>query len=585
MNYKESITYRKVLQYYYEKSKIAWWRTPVLISIRIIILWAMIIEPWFITQLISIASDTNPDINKVRLYAWYIWLTSVIEFLWWRMIEHLIVPAQVNTMRAIALEAFGYIQRHWSTFFANTMSWSLLKRVKEGMSEFENIYDIFIFDLITPVWLIIWSVTILLIENIYLGSMLALRVVIFITVQLVMYKTKGEKESEAVSLKSLWSWYIADTFSNHDTVEHMGNITSEENTHKKKITDWAIKERAHWYYWNRIYAIAWWLSNLLRLWGIIMVVILWQAWTVEISVLVLFLLYVDKLLNQLRWIWNVFKRLVKSLENGREYLALMMTPHEIQNEPNAIDANWKSPSLSLRSITFGYNKDIDKKLFKDFSLSIKPFEKIGLVWESGSGKSTLVRLFLRLYDVDAWSVRIGDTSIDTYTVDSVRSSISYVPQEPILFHRSIWENIKYWKPDATQEELIEATKRARAYEFIMQLPNWFDSLVGERGVKLSGWQRQRVAIARAILQDTDIIILDEATSALDSQTEQDIQEAMEEVMKWKTAIVIAHRLSTVKKLDRLIVMEEWRIIEEWTHNQLVSQWKKYAKMVSLQSNF
>lgn len=178
---------------------------------------------------------------------------------------------------------------------------------------------------------------------------------------------------------------------------------------------------------------------------------------------------------------------------------------------------------------------------------------------------------MRLYDIHAGEIRIGGENITSFTLDSLRSQISYVPQEPILFHRSLRENIMYGNPDASEEEMIAAAKRARAHEFIEVLPDGYDSLVGERGVKLSGGQRQRVAIARAILHDAPIIMLDEATSSLDSVTEKAIQEAMHEVMKGKTAIVIAHRLGTVKHLDRLVVLDAGKIIQEGRHEELIQQ--------------
>jgi ATP-binding cassette subfamily B protein len=585
MDYKKDITYKQVLRYYYKKSKVAGRRTPLLIVVRCIVLLAMIIEPRLITQVIKVASSESIEISQVWKFVWFIALTSTIEFWGWRLIEHWMVQAQIQTMKSIAVEAFGYIHRHWSNFFANTMSGSLLKRVKEWMDEFENLYDIFIFNLISPIWLTIGAVVIISLENIYLWGILAVRIVLYVTIQITMYHKKWKKESTAISSRSVWSWYLADTFSNHDTVQHMGNILVEEKSHEQKISDRSTKESVSWYYGNRIYGTAWLLMNILWVGGMVMIVYLWELWVANISLLVLFLLYIDKLLHELRGIGNVFKRLVTSLENWREYLSILKTPHEIQNTPQATLANWNHPSISIESIYFGYKSSKITSLFEDFTLKVQPYEKIGLVGESGSGKSSLIKLLLRLYEVGQWSISIGWEDIRSYTIDSLRSSISYIPQEPILFHRSIWENILYWKPDATREELIQATRRARAYEFIMQLPEGFDSLVWERGVKLSGWQRQRVAIARAILHDADIIIMDEATSALDSQTEKDIQAAMEEVMDWKTVIVIAHRLSTVKKLDRIVVLDTWKIIEEWTHSELVDMWWTYANMISLQSNF
>jgi ATP-binding cassette subfamily B protein len=222
-------------------------------------------------------------------------------------------------------------------------------------------------------------------------------------------------------------------------------------------------------------------------------------------------------------------------------------------------------------------------LFRDFNLTVRSGEKIGLVGHSGSGKTTFTKLLLRFVDVDSGAVRIDGQDIRTVRQSDLHDHIAYVPQEPLLFHRSLRENIAYGKPNATDEEIHRAARDARAAEFIETLPKGYETTVGERGVKLSGGQRQRIAIARAVLKDAPILILDEATAALDSESELLIQEALWKLMKGRTAIVIAHRLSTIQKMDRIIVMEEGRIVEEGTHKQLLRRKGTYAKLWAHQS--
>jgi ATP-binding cassette subfamily B protein len=212
------------------------------------------------------------------------------------------------------------------------------------------------------------------------------------------------------------------------------------------------------------------------------------------------------------------------------------------------------------------------KVFEDFNLTIEPNQKLGIIGPSGAGKSTLINLLLRFFDVDSGEILIDGYNIkNDITQKSLRENISYIPQDPVLFHRTIRENIIYGKLDATEEELIEATKMACCYDFIMNLENGFDTIVGERGVKLSGGQRQRIAIARAILKNSKILILDEATSALDSITEKEIQKALENLMKNKTVIAIAHRLSTLNIMDRIVVLDKGKIVEDGTKEQLLNK--------------
>jgi ATP-binding cassette subfamily B protein len=263
---------------------------------------------------------------------------------------------------------------------------------------------------------------------------------------------------------------------------------------------------------------------------------------------------------------------------------LMGQPPEIIDSPDAKPLIVDRGEIICRDVTFHY-ADSKKQdtVFENLNLTIEPGQKVGLVGHSGGGKSTLTRLLLRFDDITSGSITIDGQAIKTVTQASLRQHISYVPQEPLLFHRSIKANIAYGKPDATDAEIAAAAQKAFAHDFIMQLPDGYDTIVGERGVKLSGGQRQRVAIARAVLKDSSILILDEATSALDSESEKVIQEALWELMDGKTAIVIAHRLSTIQRLDRIIVLDEGKIIEDGTHQALLKNKGLYARLWGHQS--
>jgi ATP-binding cassette subfamily B protein len=222
---------------------------------------------------------------------------------------------------------------------------------------------------------------------------------------------------------------------------------------------------------------------------------------------------------------------------------------------------------------------------KNFSLAIKPGEKIGLVGYSGSGKTTLSKLLLRFMDTTQGSIAINGIDIRELRQKDLRKLVGYVPQEPLLFHRTIRENIAYGRPSATEKQIMQAARMAYVHEFAKTLPNKYDTIVGERGVKLSGGQRQRVAIARALLKDAPILVLDEATSALDSESENLIQEALWHLMEERTAVVIAHRLSTIKRLDRIVVMDKGKIVQIGTHQQLLKDNEGiYARLWAHQSD-
>lgn len=236
----------------------------------------------------------------------------------------------------------------------------------------------------------------------------------------------------------------------------------------------------------------------------------------------------------------------------------------------------------MDDVAFGFGSE--RSILQNYNLTINEGEKVALVGPSGAGKSTITKLLLRLYDVTGGTIRIDGQDIATVTQDSVREAIAFVPQEPILFHRTLMDNIRYGRRDATDGEVIEAAKKARCHDFITALPLGYDTFVGERGVKLSGGERQRVAIARALLKDAPILILDEATSSLDSESEALIQEALTVLMEGKTVVVIAHRLSTIMHMDRIIVMEKGDIAAQGTHDELLnSEGSLYHKLWSIQA--
>lgn len=281
---------------------------------------------------------------------------------------------------------------------------------------------------------------------------------------------------------------------------------------------------------------------------------------------------------------SIVRALERVFADAHEMVAIMNTPHTLVDAPDASRLTVSKGALSLNNVTFHYN-DTSKEdaVFTNFDLAIQPGEKVGLVGKSGGGKTTVTKLALRFMDIQGGAIEIDGQNIANVTQESLRQAIAYVPQEPLLFHRTIAENIAYGQPEAKKKDVERAAKLAQAHEFITSLPKAYDTEVGERGVKLSGGQKQRVAIARAILKDAPILVLDEATSALDSESEVAIQQALWELMQDRTALVIAHRLSTVQKMDRIIVIDDGKIIEQGTHKQLLAKKGQYAELWDHQS--
>ncbi len=301
-----------------------------------------------------------------------------------------------------------------------------------------------------------------------------------------------------------------------------------------------------------------------------------------IAIAVFILTYLQRIASQLFTLGEMLNGYDQALLEAAPMTEILNKPSEILDKPNALELKNIVPSIELRDIRYHYEDDADNDIIKGINLTINPGEKIGLVGHSGAGKTTMTHLLLRFSDVTSGAVLIGGNDVRDVTQSSLRKHIAFVPQEPKLFHRSLRDNIAY-DIEATDEMIENAARQANALEFINKMPNKFDTMVGEGGVKLSGGQRQRIAIARAILKNAPILFLDEATSALDSESEKLIQNALETLMKGRTSIVIAHRLSTIASLDRIVILENGLIAEQGTHQELLNQKGIYAKLWSHQS--
>ena len=296
--------------------------------------------------------------------------------------------------------------------------------------------------------------------------------------------------------------------------------------------------------------------------------------------LVAFLAYAVNISNPIKRITRVSGHIQKALAAAQRVFDVLDLPEEVKNLPDAKALPAVTGSVSFEHVTFSYNAG--DEILHDLSFEAKPGQAIGLVGPSGAGKSTVASLLPRFYDCDAGTIRIDGKDIRHVTLDSLRNQVGIVPQETILFNGSVYDNILYGRLDATKEEIEEAAKAANAHDFIMELPDGYNTMLGDRGVNISGGQRQRIAIARAILKDPRILILDEATSALDTESERVVQEALNRLMVGRTSIIIAHRLSTIKNADRILVLDKGKLTEDGTHEELMAKNGLYAHLYQIQ---
>ena len=393
---------------------------------------------------------------------------------------------------------------------------------------------------------------------------------------------KLKYDIKAAAIDSVATGYLADTIGNQNTVQLFNGYNFESQGYKKVTNDQANAMKLAWNLDAVIEGGQAFLSFIIEFVLFYYAIKYWQQGLITIGVFVLLQAYVLNIISQL---WG-FTRLVRDMYQGyadaKEMVEIVKLPHEIKDAPGSKDLVVKNGQIEFKDLTFSFNKT--RKVLDDINLVIKPGEKVALVGPSGAGKTTFVRLLLRLYSATSGEILIDGQDVAKITQESLRKNISMVPQDPILFHRTLAENIAYGKRNATKKEIENAAMLAHCDKFIKDLPQGLDTFVGERGIKLSGGERQRVAIARAILKNAPILVLDEATSSLDSNSEMLIQDALNNLMQNKTVIVIAHRLSTIQKMDKIVVVDDGKIIEQGSHNELLkNDYSLYKKLWELQA--
>lgn len=419
-------------------------------------------------------------------------------------------------------------------------------------------------------------------KNILLGLVIVLWLFLIIALNWFLAKYKLKYDIQASEAKTEATGFLSDAITNNSNIKLFCG-------HKREMSAFAVLNDKI----RKLSQFSWNLNSVFEAIQVFFVIILelgmfyigidlWVKGKFTIGDFVLLQAYVLIIFQNIWNLGRLIRETYQNLADAEEMTVILNTPHEIIDAPKAKDLKVQKGKIEFKNVDFYYHQT--RKILEKFNLIITPRERVALIGPSGAGKTTVVKLLLRNHDIARGKILIDGQDISKVTQESLWKNVSLVPQDPILFHRTLFENIRYGKPEATREEVIKAAKAAHCHEFISSFPQEYETYVGERGVKLSGGERQRVAIARAILRNSPILVLDEATSSLDSESESLIQDALINLMKDKTVIVVAHRLSTIAKMNRIVLIDDGEIKESGTHEELLAlKDGQYRKLWELQA--
>ncbi|MEV0707367.1 ABC transporter ATP-binding protein [Nocardia aurea] len=540
------------------------------------------IAPLIVAMMVSrVAATGDPGFGASGSYILAFGGALFFAELLWRIGIHCLNRVDAYGIEHLYVVAMDELLAKDAAFFHNNFAGSLTKRSLSFAARFEQFVDTLAFEIMAALVPLIFASVVLWHYNPMLVVVLMGMIVVtaLVITPLVQRRQKLVDDREAAIARV--SGHVADSLANMQVVRAFAAEPQEADEHRRRVASSRRKSLRSWDYANlRIDTLVAPLLVLTNVMGLLIAVGLSGDNMGVEAIVVAFTYYFNATGIMFRFN-QIYRRLETVLTEAAQFTELLL------DEPRVLDAAHPEPlrpkGFDVRFDSVNFTHGGARQLFHGLDLHVPSGAKVGLVGRSGGGKTTITQLLLRLMDLQSGTIRIGGQDIARLRQADLRSLIAYVPQEPAMFHRTLSENIRFARPEATDEEILRAAEAAHVTEFVDALPQGMDTLIGERGVKLSGGQRQRVALARAILRDAPILLLDEATSALDSESESLVQQALWELMEGRTALVVAHRLSTVAGMDRLVVLDHGRIIEEGTHEQLLCAQGAYAQLWRHQS--
>ncbi len=559
------------------------WRLLFLVAFTVLAVGSETVQPWVIKELFDRLETTRPAVATIGVFLPVILGFAALKAFGWTMwrlqafVNHRFQPA---VMADLEEEAFGYLLGHSYRFFADTFAGSLVKKVGRLARAFERFADEVVFQIV-PVAIVLVSATVgLALQWPLLAAIFVAWVAVFLAFNAFAARWAARTDAVTAALDSETGGALADAVSNAVTIKLF-----PAHRYEREKLDEALRRRARaqtrsWDRHDMIFGVQGGLTIVIEVALMYLGVLAWIGGTFSLGDLAFIQTFLAIVFRKVWDISRSLRHIFVSYADGKEMVDILKAPHGVRDARGARPLAVKKGAVAFKDVTFAFAR---KPVLSRFSLSIAPKEKVALVGPSGAGKSTITKLLFRFYDVQGGRIAVDGQDIARVTQDSLRSRISLVPQEPILFHRTLLENIRYGRRAATDAEVVAAAKKAHCDGFIEALPKGYGTYVGERGIKLSGGERQRVAIARAVLKDAPILVLDEATSSLDSESEALIQDSLKELMRDKTVIVIAHRLSTIMQMDRIVVVEQGRVVSVGTHQELLRAKGTYFKLWNIQA--